>query len=272
MSALADDLAVAGEAARLGGAETLVHYRCESLSVDQGPGGPVTAADRASHVAITEFLSRARPRDPMLSEEADGKPAAADRGRLWVVDPLDGTREFIDGIGEFSVMVGLAIDGLAVLGAVYLPDPGVLYLGITDKAAWRMSDGELEPTSLSCPMGNPNGLRLIRSRSHPDERLQRIERKLAPTSVLLSGSVGVKCARIGEGQADLYVHPVPFLKEWDTCAPEAVLRGAGGRVSDCKGNDLRYGKTSPVQLMGILAGNPETWSHVSSEVARLTSL
>jgi 3'(2'), 5'-bisphosphate nucleotidase len=99
----------------------------------------------------------------------------------------------------------------------------------------------------------------VRSRSHPDDRLRAIEIALGSARVIPSGSVGVKCARIAEGEADLYVHPVPHLKEWDTCAPEAVLRGAGGRVTDCGGRRLRYGKDDPRQPSGILAGDPASW-------------
>lgn len=265
---LAEDLAIAGVAARLGGIETLAYYRQVSLAVDEAADGPVTAADRASHRVIVEFLQRLHPQDPIRSEEArhDEPLGAPPRGRLWVVDPLDGTREFIDGIGEFSVMVGLAVDGRAVLGAVYRPDPGVLYLGVSDRAAWRIEDSDrtIQPLRISEVAGD--GLRFVRSRSHPDPKLQDLERALEPTEVLVSGSVGVKCAIIAEGRADLYVHPVPYLKEWDTCAPEAVLRGAGGRVADCSGRKLEYGKDRPSQPNGMLGCTQAAWKKVATTI------
>jgi 3'(2'), 5'-bisphosphate nucleotidase len=84
---------------------------------------------------------------------------------------------------------------------------------------------------------------------------------LGDVEVILSGSAGSKCALIASGAADLYVHPVPYLKEWDTCAPEAMLRAAGGRVTDCRGDALRYGKIHPAQPGGIFAAHPAAWEY-----------
>jgi 3'(2'), 5'-bisphosphate nucleotidase len=261
----ADDLKIAAEAVLEGGRAAMPHYGDPSLSTEDGGRGPVTAADRASHEAIEKLLRASRPGEPILSEEGDH--IAEPTGRFWIVDPLDGTQEFILRIGEFCVMVGLAIDGRAMVGAVFRPDPGILYLGVTDVAAWRidMEAPAGEPARLRVP-SERNGLRFVRSRSHPDERLERLERALKPSATVLSGSVGTKCALIAEGRADLYVHPVPYLNEWDTCAPEAILRGAGGRVTDCVGEELRYGKEGPRQPKGIFAASSEIWQDVSSKV------
>jgi 3'(2'), 5'-bisphosphate nucleotidase len=276
----ATDLLVAARAALAGGRATLPHYRSESLRTsEKSSGDPVTEADHAANRAVLSVLQRECPRDPVLSEESPPPVDAADAKRLWVVDPLDGTREFIDGIDEFAVMVGLAEEGLARLGAFYVPGSGLLYLGVTDVGAWiaqcrvdadnrsPIEVGELRPLRVGEPEGDR--VRLVRSRSHPDERLQAIEAALPSVEVIPSGSVGVKCARIAERMADLYVHPVPYLKEWDTCAPEAVLRGAGGRVTDCGGGQLRYGKHDPRQPSGILAGDPSSWASALPLVRRM---
>jgi 3'(2'), 5'-bisphosphate nucleotidase len=243
------------------------HYGDPSLSTEAGERGPVTAADQASHEAIVMSLRASCPDEPILSEEGDH--VAEPTGRFWIIDPLDGTQEFILRIGEFCIMVGLAVDGRAVVGAVFRPDPGVLYLGVTDVAAWRIdlkdSDGE-GATRLRIPPERKNGLRFVRSRSHPDERLEQLERVLTPSETIVCGSVGSKCALIAEGRADLYVHPVPYLNEWDTCAPEAILRGAGGRVTDCVGEELRYGKKGPRQPNGIFAASSEIWESASSKI------
>jgi 3'(2'), 5'-bisphosphate nucleotidase len=265
-----EDLLVAARAALLGGQATLPHYRSTSLKTsEKHPGDPVTEADHAANRAVISVLGSERPLDPILSEESPPPDPEHIGGRLWVVDPLDGTREFIDGIDEFAVMVGLAEEGVARLGAFYVPGSGRLYTGIADGGAWIASCqmdaepgspiaiGELIP--LAVGEAGTGGVRLVRSRSHPDERLQAIEEALPSVTVIPSGSVGVKCARIAERVADLYVHPVPYLKEWDTCAPEAVLRGAGGLVTDCGGRPLRYGKADPRQPSGILAGDPASW-------------
>jgi len=287
---LGGDLELAARAALAGGRALFRYYgdeisgprvtdrerasRRARLDVEEkAPGDPVTAADHASNRAVLELLSRERPEDAALSEESR-PPAAGERGgRLWVVDPLDGTKEFIGAIGEFAVMVGLAVDGRAVLGAVYRPDPGILYVGEVGRGAWRaaVDARTFDGTLASLPFGplrvteRADGpVRLIHSRSHTPEGLDRLEEAFGDRGVegIPCGSVGVKVGVIAEGRADLYVHPVPYLKEWDTCAPEAVLRGAGGRVTDCLGEPLAYGKDRPSQPEGLLAATPEVWRRV----------
>ena len=268
-SDLGSDLRVALEATLAGGVATIPFYRSSSLlSVEKSPGDPVTEADHAANEAVLAILRTARPADPVLSEEMPAPDHSLMSGRLWVVDPLDGTREFIAGIDEFAVMVGLSREGRSALGAVFVVGTGRLYLGLTAGGAWTasctveqdgtgISIGRFESLAVGSPL--PGRIRLVRSRSHPDPLLQAIEDQLPGVEAIPSGSVGVKCARIAATEADLYVHPVPYLKEWDTCAPEAILRGAGGRVTDCGGQDLRYGKSEPRQMRGILAGDPVSW-------------
>lgn len=245
-------------------------YGAADLPVDAAVGqGPVTAADRASHEAMMAVLEAGRPDERVLSEEGEpGGESTGPDGRRWIVDPLDGTREFIDRIGEFSVMVGLAVDGEARLGAVYRPVPDRLFLGAVGEGAWvvERASGSTDRAPLSAPAGAEPPYRLVRSRSHPDARLERLEAALDAV-VVVSGSAGTKCCLVAEGVADLYVHPVPYLKEWDTCAPEAVLRAAGGRVTDCFGASLTYGKTDPRQLRGIFAARPRVHEDVAHVVA-----
>jgi 3'(2'), 5'-bisphosphate nucleotidase len=278
----ARDLLTSVRACLLGGRATLPYYRSTSLRTEEkSPGDPVTEADHAANRAVLSVLARECPRDPILSEESEPPDSAAVVDRLWVVDPLDGTREFIDGIEEFAVMVGLAEEGLASLGAFYVPGSGCLYVGVAEGGAWiancEVDAGPESPIRVGSfrplRVGEPEEgrLRLVRSRSHPDDRLQAIESALPDVEVIPSGSVGVKCARIAERVADLYVHPVPYLKEWDTCAPEAVLRGAGGRVTDCGGGKLRYGKSNPRQPSGILAGDPGSWAAALALVREMSA-
>lgn len=254
------DLAVAASATLAGGVAVMAHYGRDDLAIEDPTGrGPVTAADRDSQAAILEVLEQRRAGQRVLSEEAP-PPAGFEGGRLWVVDPLDGTREFIDRIDEFSVMVGLAVDGEARLGAVYQPAADRLFAGDVRSGAWVIEgarEGAVPRPLAVGDLGAP--LRFVRSRSHPDERIRRLEAALGEVEVILSGSAGSKCALVASGQADLYVHPVPYLKEWDTCAPEAMLRAAGGRVTDCGGEPLRYGKADPAQPGGIFAAHPAAW-------------
>jgi 3'(2'), 5'-bisphosphate nucleotidase len=246
----AAELDCARELARAAGEATLSHFGNTLATVKAG-GSPVTEADLLANRIIVDGLRRRFPAYGLLSEESRDSAGRLSHDRVWVVDPLDGTREFMAGIAEYSVMIGLAVEGAAVLGVVYCPADGVLYSGVVGEGAWEQRGGSQH--ALVMPDGSAARLRLVGSRSHPDERLVRIQAALGITDVRPSGSVGVKCALVARGECDVYVHPVPYLKEWDTCAPEAVLRGAGGVVTDCTGGGLRYNKPDPVQPAGIVA-------------------
>jgi 3'(2'), 5'-bisphosphate nucleotidase len=241
---------VAARAARAAGAAAMRFYG-DCGSVAKHDGSPVTLADHAANEVIVSALRDAFPEDAILSEESQDSPERLGAKRVWIVDPLDGTKEFLARNGEFSIMIGLVEDGEPVLGVVYLPDGDLLYGAVTGRGAWVEQGGER--ASLVCgPRGDGN-LRLVGSRSHADTLLVAMQQRLGITDVMPCGSVGVKCSRIARGERDLYIHPVPFLKEWDTCAPEIVLREAGGWVGDCRGEPLRYNKPDPRQPHGIVA-------------------
>ena len=229
----------------------LAHYGQTEHCTKAG-GSPVTAADLASNAHIVHSIRAAFGEDAILSEESTDDGARFGARRVWVVDPLDGTREFLAGNGEFSVMIGMLEEDEPVLGVVFVPATGTMYGAERGRGAWAET-GSGARRALRCGPADPGAIRMVGSRSHADPLLQRMAAALGVTDVLPSGSVGVKCARIAEGERDLYVHPVPYLKEWDTCAPEIVLREAGGVVTDCRGGPLRYNKPGPAQPDGILA-------------------
>jgi 3'(2'), 5'-bisphosphate nucleotidase len=209
-----------------------MEYYGTARSVAKADESPVTAADHAANDVILARLREAFPADAILSEEKRDDLSRVDSERVWVVDPLDGTKEFLARNGEFSIMIGLAVGGRAVLGVVYLPDGDVLYTAAEGAGAWAVR-GDAR-NRLEVEEADPESLRLVGSRSHPDPLLTRMQHALGITDVEPCGSVGVKCSRIAEGRRDLYVHPVPYLKEWDTCAPEVMVREAGGSVTDCQ--------------------------------------
>jgi 3'(2'), 5'-bisphosphate nucleotidase len=245
-----------------------MRFHGTATATDKGGNSPVTEADHAANAVLVAALREAFPEDGFLSEESRDSRERLEMSRVWIVDPLDGTKEFLKGIPEFAVMVGLAARGRAVLGAVYVPPTDTLYLGAEGEGAWVERNGERTPL-VAPPAADAERLRLVGSRSHPDPLLVRIQEALGITDVRPSGSVGVKCALIAEGERDLYLHPVPYLKEWDTCAPEAVLRAAGGTVTDCRGGPLRYNKPDPVMPDGILAAAPGVADGVVSRVVPL---
>jgi len=232
------------------GAAAMRHYgRIEAVT--KRDASPVTAADHAANAVIVKALADRFPGDSVLSEESKDSGERLDARRVWIVDPLDGTKEFLAQNGEFSIMIGLAVEGEPVVGVVYLPDGDVLYSAVRGRGAWVVREGVRSP--LRRGPADPDRLRMVGSRSHADPLLVRIQEALGITDVEPCGSVGVKCSRIAEGRRDVYVHPVPYLKEWDTCAPEVILREAGGEVTDCLGEPLRYNKPDPRQPFGIVA-------------------
>lgn len=209
----------------------------------------VTEADHASNTVIVHRLASEFPADAILSEESKDSGARLAARRVWIIDPLDGTREFISQNGEFAVMVGLVEDGEPVVGVVHLPAAGVTYTAVRGEGAWVERTGEIDRVELGPATG---GLRAVGSRSHSEPLLESMCHALGILDLLPCGSVGVKCGRILDGERDLYVHPVPYLKEWDTCAPEIIVREAGGSVSDCRGQPLAYNKLDPRQPDGIV--------------------
>ena len=263
---LLTELAVAERVAHAAGVAAMRHYGSTD-PVSKADGSPVTAADRASNAVIMDMLQDAFPADAILSEEVRDSRARMGAERVWIVDPLDGTKEFLAQNGEFAVMIGLTVRGEPVVGAIYLPARDVLYSASRGSGAWVKRNGGT--SQLRCSQADPKRLRLVGSRSHSDPLLVRIQESLGITDVRPSGSVGVKCALIAEGERDLYIHPVPYMKEWDTCAPEVLIRESGGDVTDCYGEPLRYNKSDPAQPQGIVVCAPGVAALVLAHVAPL---
>lgn len=220
----------------------------------KGHNDPVTAADHAANEVLLSGLRAAFPDDGFLSEESADDLSRLHRPRVWMIDPLDGTREFIDGLPEFSIMVGLAVEGKPVLGVVYQPVADLLYRGAPEGVAEVVRCGEIAPLSVS-ERADPATMRLVASRSHRHPLVDDVCRRLGIQQERPSGSVGLKIGLLATGECDLYIHPAPGLKEWDTCAPEAILRAAGGVVTDSWGQPLQYNKPNVRQRQGLLASN-----------------
>ncbi len=228
-----------------------------ALSVEDGGEGPVSAADLAVNQWLLDGLAAAFPNAPwtLLSEETakeqltPGQPLAAEW--LWILDPLDGTKDFLQGTGEYAVHLALARHGEPVLGVVLLPVMEELWFGLlADGAgaagaagrAWcENRAGEGRPATLS-PRRELGELVLVASRNHRDQRLEQLLEALALGDTRAIGSVGGKVATILRGETDLYISlsGKSAPKDWDMAAPEAVLRAAGGAFSHADGRALRY--------------------------------
>ncbi|MBN1104211.1 MAG: 3'(2'),5'-bisphosphate nucleotidase CysQ [Deltaproteobacteria bacterium] len=232
----------------------------------KGKDDPVTAADRALNAFLVAAIHEVFPDDGILAEESRDDRARLSCPRVWCVDPLDGTKEFIARNGEFCIMVGLAVKGAATLGVVYQPVLDILYSGIRSEGAKRASGGVEHPLRVSTTE-EAERLNLLVSRSHRSLVLDRVKTVLGVARERASGSVGIKCGLIAGGEGDLYIHPGPGTKEWDTCAPEAILAGAGGRMTDCWGRPLSYNRPDVNRRTGIVASNGQCHDLVIRRIA-----
>jgi len=210
-------------------------------------GSPLTQADLAAHDVIARGLPVLAPDIPVVSEEDSASHAHRQpTGRFWLVDPLDGTKEFLARNGEFTVNIALVQDGVAVLGVVVAPALGLAYWGGAGHGAFRETAGRIEPIRVTSPTertGHP--LRVLASKSHMNAETRAFLDQLGPHELIQLGS-SLKFCRIAEGLADLYPRLGPTC-EWDTAAGQAVLEAAGGQVLRLdQHRPLRYGKADPI--------------------------
>lgn len=203
-------------------------------------GSPVTEADERAEAVILAMLAAVAPDIPVVAEEAASAGDIPDTAsRFWLVDPLDGTREFVSGKTDFTVNIGLIEDGVPVLGIVHVPATGVTYVG--DATGARMANSPDEAwRPIAVANANPAALRVLASRSHLSPETKAFIDRFAVADLVSAGS-SLKFCKLAEGAADLYPR-MGRTMEWDTAAADAVLRAAGGRVLTMDGKPLRYGK------------------------------
>jgi 3'(2'), 5'-bisphosphate nucleotidase len=202
---------------------------------------PLTEADRRAHNVIVAGLTRLDSKIPVLSEESPPQVMTErlEWERYWLVDPLDGTKEFVKRNGEFTVNIALIEDHRAVLGAVHAPVLGTDYFGALQHGAWtRRSGGPQESIRVQTPVRKVPVV--VGSRSHRGQSLDRMLERLGPHELMAMGS-SLKICLVASGEADFYPRLGP-TSEWDTAAAQAVLESAGGFMLDVNGDPLRYNK------------------------------
>ena len=241
MTALNDSAALLREIcaiARAAGRVILEVYGRDFTVARKHDDSPLTEADQLAHALIRRELERLTPELPLLSEESAPEDHAERRrwSRYWLVDPLDGTKEFLKRNGEFTVNIALVDDHRAVLGAVYAPVLDRLYYGAVDAGAWREHGGATATIGVRRTAGAP--LRVVGSRSHPSPEVAAYLAALGPHEITDMGS-SLKICLVAEGAADIYPRLGP-TSEWDTAAAQAVVELAGGTVTTLDGAPLRY--------------------------------
>jgi 3'(2'), 5'-bisphosphate nucleotidase len=268
-----DIIALAHDAAR-----AILAVYGEDFDVERKKdASPLTEADLASHYCIMDGLSRLTPDIPVLSEEAEHKVAPDIRRswpRLWIVDPLDGTREFVKRNGEFSVNIALVEHGVAVYGVIQAPVTGTLWHGGPGAGAFRRESREAMDRQIAIrDVSRPS--RVAASRSHRDGRSEAFiaaMRAHAGDVEQLNLGSSLKFCRIAEGGLDIYPRFGPTC-EWDTAAGQAILEGAGGQVVDPRGRPLRYNQRDTLLNGDFIAiGDPsQPWREWTAAAAAANS-
>ena len=242
---------IASEAAEMAGEEIMNIYN-NSEFIDfksKKDNSPLTKADRASHSIISKVLKKTNIE--IISEEK--KITKYDERKkweyYWLVDPLDGTKEFINKNGEFTINIALINNNYPTQGFVYIPKEKTLFFGGVNKGSYKLLNDNIKSISVQSPSDK---LKIVTSRSHLNNETKTYLSQFNNFDTLQAGS-SLKFCMIAEGLADLYPRLGP-TSEWDTAAAQAVVEGAGGTVKDLKGNRLKYSKKDIINPHFIVRG------------------
>ena len=240
-------------AKQAGEAILAVYHNQEAMAVQiKADQSPLTQADIAAHTVIIEALSKLTPEWPVLSEEGAEIPYAerAKWQRYWLIDPLDGTREFIERNGEFTVNIALIENHEPSLGVVYAPILNTCYFAQKNHGAYKQI-GESVPQPIQTKRLQNRELTIIGSRHHGRAEIENFLKPFPPHQIIYSGSA-IKFCLVAEGRADLYPRLTP-TSEWDTAAAQCVLFAAGGNVFIKEGGALLYNTKASLQNPSFLA-------------------
>ena len=240
-----------------GAAIMKVYAAADGVGVScKSDGSPVTCADLAAHLALVEGLATLTPGIPVVSEEDVGSHSLRlSRRCYWIVDPLDGTKEFLARNGEFTVNIALIEDGEPTIGVVLAPALDEAYWGVPGHGAYRRRNAHVESIHVApAPPATGAVWRVVASRSHMDEDTRAYLQRLGAHELRQAGS-SLKFCCIAEGSADAYPRLGPTC-EWDTAAAQAVLEAAGGVVLQMDGKPLRYGMPDFLNPEFVAASTP----------------
>jgi 3'(2'), 5'-bisphosphate nucleotidase len=248
-----DDLEKLKVVIREAGAVVLSYYGIDTgVTYKKADKSPVTKADFASQEILIKGLSSYGY--SFLSEELTDNKERLKSRRIWVIDPLDGTRHFLQNDGEFCVMVALVEDGRPIMGAIYVPTEDELYFAESGGGAYAEKDGSIKKISVSA-VSNPDEATMMVSQSHLMPEDVAFADHLGITNRITCGSAGVKAMKVATGQAELYINTSDKTGEWDSCASDIIIEEAGGRMADMNKRLLRYNKQTPMNLNGFIVSN-----------------
>jgi 3'(2'), 5'-bisphosphate nucleotidase len=262
--------------AALAASALAAHYLVEEYrrfqAVPNAPASITTHADRQAQEIILRHLVRHFPGDALCAEEATPtvQQAAPSGDRLWVVDPIDGTRGFAMKNGEFSVMVGFVERGTIGVGVVEQPAADRVTFAQRGGGCWRRDQGAVSPSR--CRVTDVAALEqatLTQSRSRQPGPPSPLVQALNPARIFESYSAGIKLALVARGEADLYLNTYDAFHDWDICAGHLLVTEAGGRVTGSRGEELKYGLPGAWQRSGLLATNGRLHEAACARLAAL---
>jgi 3'(2'), 5'-bisphosphate nucleotidase len=265
----ARELEVGERLAREAGALVVQIRAGGAWKVEMKPGDePVTIADRQASELVVRGLRAAFPDDVIISEESDDDLARLAADRVWYVDPIDGTKDFIAGRAGFAVMIGLTVAAQPVVGVVYQPIGDNLFRA-SGTEGWFDAPGQPPRRLAVSDVRDSSKSRLVASASNRTAAIDAVKNALGIADELNIGSVGLKLALIALGERDLYVNPSAKCKLWDVCAPDVILRSAGGLLTDAHGAPVRYDLADLACRSGLVASNGHIHADVLAKLAHL---
>lgn len=231
-------------------------YYSSDIGVEiKDDNSPVTKADKASDQKIREILSKEFPSYSLLTEESVDDKTRLDNDYVWIVDPVDGTKEFVDKDDEFCVNIGLSYKHKAVLGVVLIPVTGEIYYGVEGLGSFYLKDKDAKPISINCNK-KTNDLTILVSKYHTNKKEQEmINRHKDVISKIVNLGATIKGCKIAKGDAEISFRYSSNTKEWDTCAMQAIVEQAGGFVLKFDGKPIYYNRVDVYNRDGYIICN-----------------
>ena len=212
---------------------------------------PITEADIASNKIIQKIISTSDY--PILSEETKDNKKRLEKETVWIIDPLDGTSDFINKTGEFTIMIGLVRKQVPVLGIIYCPPQNTLYVAQQNQGSYQLAGEKWSKMSVST-ISDLTKSRTVYSRHHSEES-ERLFFKYIKTKKLTKRGSSLKAIDVASGTSELYFTSTNKMKQWDTCASYCLIKEAGGNITDVYGNDLKYNSDDVYHQNGIIISN-----------------
>lgn len=235
----------------LAGKKVLSVYNSDFGEYEKEGGQPVTEADIASNEILISALEKTGI--SILSEESADSSERLGSDKLWIIDPLDGTSDFISKTGDFSIMVALVQRGQPVQASIYLPVSDTYYYAEKNKGAYKIINGISQKMTVSSITEHLE-MRILLSRNHLGNAEKEVAERFNFKKRYI-GSAGIKLAKIAEGSGEIYINSSDKSSEWDTASGKLILEEAGGKITDVLGGEIVYNQPNPTHLNGYIATN-----------------